>query len=399
MSSPDDDKQSASPRIETALVTAGRDTRAQRGFVNPPVVHGSTVLYPTADDLHAHRGEFQYGRHGTPTTKALQEALMALEGPQCAGVGIAPSGLAAITTALLAVLKSGDHLLVCDNVYRPSRNFCNGLLARYGVETTYFDPLVGANIVDQFKPNTKAVLVEAPGSQSFEMPDIRAIASVAQARGALVIDDNTWATPLYHRSLEQGVDISIQAATKYIGGHSDIMFGTISANAKAWPMISESIRLLGVCAGPDDVFLAIRGLRTLAVRLAHHHRSGLEMARWLEARPEVARVLHPALESHPGHSIWKRDFTGASGLFSVVLKPAPQAALDALLDSLELFGMGYSWGGFESLIIPFDCSQYRTATEWAPGGPTVRLHIGLENVEDLKADLISGFKTFNEARG
>ena len=384
-------------KVETALVTAGRDTEAQKGFVNPPVVHGSTVLYPTAEDLHAHRGEFQYGRHGTPTTRALQQALMALEGPACAGVGLAPSGLSAITTTLLAVLKSGDHLLVCDNVYRPSRNFCNGLLARYGIETSYFDPLIGAGIEALFKPNTKAVLVEAPGSQSLEMPDIPAIASVAHARGALVIDDNTWATPLYHRSLDQGVDISIQAATKYIGGHSDIMFGTISANAKAWPALAEAIRLLGVCAGPDDVFLAIRGLRTLAVRLAQHHRSGLEMARWLGARPEVIRVLHPALESDPGHAIWKRDFTGASGLFSIVLKPAPQKSVDALLDAVKLFGMGYSWGGFESLVIPFDCSSYRTASKWAPGGPALRLHIGLENVEDLKADLARGFEAFNAA--
>ncbi|MBR0775290.1 cystathionine beta-lyase [Bradyrhizobium diazoefficiens] len=382
---------------ETRLVTSGRDTKAQKGFVNPPVFHGSTVLYPTAEDLHAHRGEFTYGRHGTPTTRAFQDTLMALEGPQCAGVGIAPSGLAAISTTLLSVLKSGDHLLVCDNVYRPSRNFCNGILARYGVETSYFDPMIGAGIDALFKPNTRAVLVEAPGSQSFEMPDIRAIAGVAQARGALVIDDNTWATPLYHRSLEQGVDISMQAATKYIGGHSDIMFGTISANAKAWPLIAEGIRLLGVCAGPDDVFLALRGLRTLSVRLAQHHRSGLEMARWLADRPEVARVLHPGLETDPGHAIWKRDFTGASGLFSVVLKPAPQKAVDTMLDTLKLFGMGFSWGGFESLVIPFDCNDYRTATRWAPGGPTLRFHIGLENVEDLKADLDRGFAALRGA--
>ena len=397
MNSPGDDGRTDPHKVETVLVTAGRDTEAQKGFVNPPVVHGSTVLYPTAEDLHAHRGEFQYGRHGTPTTKALQQALMALEGPACAGVGLAPSGLSAITTTLLAVLKSGDHLLVCDNVYRPTRNFCDGLLARYGVETSYFDPLIGAGIGALFKPNTKAVLVEAPGSQSFEMPDIPAIASVAHARGALVIDDNTWATPLFHRSLDHGVDISIQAATKYIGGHSDIMFGTISANAKAWPMLAEAIRLLGVCAGPDDVFLAIRGLRTLAVRLAQHHRSGLEMARWLAARPEVIRVLHPALESDPGHAIWKRDFTGASGLFSIVLKPAPQKSVDALLDTVKLFGMGFSWGGFESLVIPFDCTTYRTASKWAPGGPALRLHIGLENVEDLKADLARGFEAFNAA--
>ena len=397
MSSSANDDVSKPQKAETTLVTAGRDTRAQKGFVNPPVVHGSTVLYPTADDLHAHRGEFQYGRRGTPTTKALQQTLMALEGPQCAGVGLAPSGLSAITTTLLAVLKAGDHLLVCDNAYRPTRNFCNGLLARYGVEASYFDPLVGAGIAGSFKPNTKAVLVEAPGSQSFEMPDIPAIATVAHGRGALVIDDNTWATPLYHRSLEQGVDISMQAATKYIGGHSDIMFGTISANARAWPLVAEAIQLLGVCAGPDDVFLAIRGLRTLAVRLAQHHRSGLEMARWLAGRPEVVRVLHPALETDPGHAIWKRDFCGASGLFSIVLKPAPQKAVDALLDAVELFSMGYSWGGFESLVIPFDCAPYRTATDWAPGGPALRLHIGLENVEDLKADLARGFAAFNAA--
>jgi cystathionine beta-lyase len=384
-------------KAETALVASGRDTAGQKGFVNPPVVHGSTVLYPTAEDLHAHRGEFQYGRHGTPTTKALQEALMAIEGPACAGVGLAPSGLAAISTALLAVLKAGDHILVCDNAYRPTRNFCNGLLARYGVQTSYFDPLLGADIARYFQPNTRAVMVEAPGSQSFEMTDIPAIAAVAHARGALVIDDNTWATPLYHRSLDQGVDISLQAATKYIGGHSDIMFGTISANATAWPLIAENIRLLGVCAGPDDVFLALRGLRTLAVRLQQHQQSALEMARWLETRPEVLKVLHPALETHPGHAIWKRDFTGSSGLFSIVLKPASQKAVDALLDAVRLFGMGYSWGGFESLVIPFDCAAYRTATTWAPGGPTLRLHVGLESVDDLKADLEIGFAAFNAA--
>jgi len=384
-------------KAETRLVTAGRDTKAQKGFVNPPVVHGSTVLYPTAEDLHAHRSEYQYGRHGTPTTRALQYTLMELEGPRCAGVGLAPSGLAAISTTLLAVCKAGDHILVCDNVYRPSRNFCNGLLARYGVETTYFDPLIGGSIEKLFKPNTRAVLVEAPGSQSFEMPDLPAIATVAHGRGALVIDDNTWATPLYHRSLELGADISMQAATKYVGGHSDIMFGTISANAATWPLVSEAIRLLGICAGPDDVFLALRGTRTLAVRLAQHYRSGLEMARWLATRPEVAKVLHPGLEDNPGHAIWKRDFTGASGLFSVVLKPKPQAAVDAMLDSLTLFGMGFSWGGFESLAIPFDCADYRTATRWAPEGPTLRLHIGLENVDDLKADLDRGFAVFNAA--
>jgi cystathionine beta-lyase len=399
MKSPQDKKLSRTLAPATGLVTSGRDTLAQKGFINPPIVRGSTVLYPTAEDLHAHRGEFQYGRHGTPTTKALIDALMTLEGANCAGVGLAPSGVAAISTTLLAVLKSGDHLLVIDSAYRPTRNFCDSLLKRYGVETSYFDPLIGADVTKLFKPNTRAIVVEAPGSQSFEMPDIPAIAKAAHDKGILVIDDNTWATPLYHRSLDQGVDISIQAATKYIGGHSDIMFGTIAANATAWPLITDAIRLLGVCAGPDDVFLALRGLRTLAVRLAHHQQSGLDMARWFAARPEVLRVLHPGLESDPGHAIWKRDFTGASGLFSIVLKPAPQKAVDAFLDALRLFGMGYSWGGFESLVIPFDCSGYRTATTWAPGGPALRFHIGLESLDDLKADLAAGFEVFNAAKG
>ncbi|MGY4405634.1 cystathionine beta-lyase [Bradyrhizobium sp. USDA 3315] len=397
MTSSDGSTPSHPQQAATRLVTAGRDTKAQKGFVNPPVFHGSTVLYPTAEDLHAHRAEFTYGRHGSPTTRALQDVLMALEGPQCAGVGLAPSGLAAISTTLLAVLKTGDHLLVCDNAYRPTRNFCDNMLKRYGIETSYFDPLIGAGIETLFKPNTRAVLIEAPGSQTFEMPDVRAISAVVHARGALMIDDNTWATPLYHRSLEQGVDISMQAGTKYIGGHSDIMFGTIAANAKAWPLIQEAIRLLGVCAGPDDVYLALRGVRTLSVRLAQHHRSGLEIARWLGARPEVDRVLHPALDTDPGHAIWKRDFTGASGLFSIVLKPVPQTAVDAMLNALTLFGMGFSWGGFESLAIPFDCSDYRTATKWSPGGPTLRLHIGLENLDDLKADLDRGFAALKAA--
>lgn len=379
------------PKAETSLVTAGRDSKAQKGFVNPQVFHGSTVLYPTAADLHAHRSEFTNRRQATPTTRALQDVLMSLEGPQCAGVGLVPSGLSAITTTLLSVLKAGDHLLVTDNVYRPSRNFCNDMLARYGVETHFFDPLIGAGIERHFKSNTRAVLVEAPGSLTFEMADIPAIAAVAHARDALVIDDNTWATSLFRRALDQGVDISMQAATKYIGGHSDIMFGAIAANARAWPALAEGIGLLGVCAGPDDVFLALRGTRTLAVRLAQHYKSGLEMARWLAMRPEVLRVLHPALESHPGHAIWKRDFTGASGLFSIVLRPVPQQAVDALLDAVKLFGLGFSWGGFESLVIPFDCDGYRTATQWAPGGPALRLHIGLEHVDDLKADLERGF--------
>jgi len=286
----------------TLLVTAGRDTAAQKGFVNPPIVRGSTVLYPTADDLHNERGDYSYGRQGTPTSRAFCEALAAIEGPRCAGVALLPSGLAAITAALLSVLKAGDHLLVSDSAYRPTRKVCDGLLTRFGIETTYFDPLIGDGIGRLFKPNTRAVFIETPGSQSFEMPDTLAIAGVAKEKGALVINDNTWATPLYFRSLEKGVDLTIQAVTKYIGGHSDIMFGSVAANEKAWPALNETMYLLGECAGPDDIFLAMRGLRTLAVRLAHHQAAALEMANWLAARPEVLRVLHPALPSDPGHA-------------------------------------------------------------------------------------------------
>ena len=383
---------------ETRLVTAGRDTVGQHGFVNPAVYHASTVLYPTAEDQVAHRARYQYGRRGTPTSEALENALRALEGEACAGVALVPSGLSAISTALLAVAGSGDHVLVTDSVYRPTRVFCDGLFKRMGVERTYYDPLVGAGIAKLIKPNTRAVFVEAPGSQSFEMQDVPAIAKVAHDRGALVLMDNTWATPLYFRAFEKGVDLSIQAGTKYIGGHSDIMFGCVSANAAALPALKNTMNSLGLCVGPDDMFLALRGLRTLAVRLARHHESGLKVARWLAQRPEVLRVLHPALESDPGHAIWRRDFTGACGLFSVVLKPAPDKAVHAFMNELALFGMGYSWGGFESLVILFDCGEYRTATKWAPGGPTLRFHIGLEDPGDLIADLERGFAAMAAAK-
>lgn len=382
---------------ETRLVTAGRDTKGQHGFVNPAVYHASTVLYPTAEDQVAHRSRYQYGRRGTPTTEALESALRALEGEGCAGVALLPSGLSAISTALLAVAGAGDHVLVSDSVYRPTRVFCDGVFRRMGVETTYYDPLIGAGIAKLIKPNTRAVFVEAPGSQSFEMQDIPSIAKVAHDKGAVVLMDNTWATPLYFRAFEKGVDLSIQAGTKYIGGHSDIMFGCVSANAATYPNLKNTMNALGLCVGPDDVFLALRGLRTLAVRLARHYQSGLTVARWLSDRPEVKRVLHPALESDPGYAIWKRDFTGACGLFSIVLKPIPDKAVHAFMNELALFGMGFSWGGFESLVIRFDCTEYRTATKWAPGGPTLRFHVGLEDPGDLIADLERGFAAMRAA--
>jgi cysteine-S-conjugate beta-lyase len=397
----DSSDKSPSPRrhADTRVVTAGRDPPSYHGFVNPPVYHASTVLYPSAEDYLAHRARYQYGRRGTPTTEALEGALAELEGPQCAGVVLLPSGLAAITTALLSVVRTGDHLLVTDSAYGPTRNFCEQILTRLGVATTYYNPTAGAELAEQFRPNTRAVYLESPGSLSFEMQDVGTIARVAHDKGALVLMDNTWATPLYFRPLEHGVDLAIQAGTKYIGGHSDVMLGTVSANAANVAALKQTVRLYGLCEGPDDVYLGLRGLRTLAVRLDRHFKSGLAVARWLEQRPEVLRLLHPAMPSHPGHALWKRDFTGASGLFSMVLKPVPQKAVYAFLDTLALFGIGASWGGYESLAIPFDCTAARTATPWTPGGPTVRFHIGLEAVEDLLADLERGFAALAMAAG
>jgi cysteine-S-conjugate beta-lyase len=380
----------------TRLVVGGREA-SNHGFVNPPVHHVSTVLYSSAEDFLARRARYLYGRRGTPTTEALENALRALEGPDCAGVALVPSGLAAISTALLATLNTGDHLLVTDSAYQPTRKFCDGVLPRYGIATTYYDPLIGEGIGALFQSNTRAVFVESPGSLSFEIQDVPAIAA-AHARGAVVLMDNTWATPLYFRAFDKGVDLSIQAATKYIGGHSDLMLGTISANKATWQRLSDTVHALGLCVGPDDIYLGLRGLRTMGVRLAHHHQAGLKVARWLEQRPEIARVLHPALESDPGHAIWRRDFSGASGLFSIVFKPVAQRSVNAFLDELALFGIGASWGGFESLAIPFDCTAIRTATTWAPGGPTVRIHIGLESVDDLIGDLERGFAALAAVR-
>jgi cystathionine beta-lyase len=282
-------------------------------------------------------------------------------------------------------------VLVCDSVYRPTRRFCDNALSRLGVDVAYYDPLVGAGIKSLLKPSTKVVFAESPGSQTFEVQDIPAISAVAHAAGALVVLDNTWATPLFFKPFAHGADVSIQAATKYIVGHADAMLGAITVNEAVWPTLARTHDELGLCAGPEDVYLALRGLRSLGVRLARHQASALTVAEWLAKRPEVARVIYPALTSDPGHAIWKRDFTGSSGLFSIVLKPVPRKAVAAMLDGLELFGMGYSWGGYESLIIPFDPSSYRTATKWKAEGPALRLHIGVEEVDDLKSDLEAGF--------
>jgi len=378
----------------TRLVHAGREPFDQYGFVNTPIYRGSTVLYPTTDDLLHRRGRYSYGTKGTPTTNSLETAWTELTG--AAGTVLAPSGLAAVAVGLMSCLKSGDHLLMTDSVYLPTRHFCNGVLKKFGVETTYYDPRIGAGIEALIRPNTTAVFTEAPGSQSLEMQDIPAIAEVAHRHGAVVLMDNTWATPLLFPPHERGVDIAIEAGTKYLSGGSDLLLGMVSANERCFKALRDAYDSFAMCPGPEDVFLGLRGLRTMALRLREHEKQALDLARWLQARPEVARVLHPALESYPGHDIWKRDFKGSSGLFSVILKPCSDQALAAMLDGLSLFGMGYSWGGFESLVIPFNCATYRTATKWEPGGHALRFHIGLEEMDDLKRDLDAGFARLRE---
>jgi cysteine-S-conjugate beta-lyase len=384
-----------SQKQDTRLAHAGRDPARFDGFVNTPIYRGSTVLYPTLQCLEANDQDYSYGRLGTPTVDALQTALAELEGGHA--TLLTPSGLSAISATLLSFVSSGDDILVSDSVYRPTRRFCENVLKRLGVATTYYDPLIGGGIAGLLTDKTKLVFTESPGSQTFEVQDIPAIAEAAHRRGAVVIMDNTWATPLYFKPFSHGVDVSIHAATKYIVGHADAMLGAITTNKATRAAVARTHDELGLCPGPEDVYLGLRGLRSLSVRLARHQASGLEMAEWLAGRPEVAQVIHPARPGDPGHALWQRDFTGASGLFSIVLKPCSQAALAAMLDGLTLFGMGYSWGGYESLILPFDPRSYRSATTWQVEGPALRLHIGLEDVEDLKADLDAGFARLAKA--
>lgn len=373
---------------ETIAVHSGRMTREHFGTVNTPVYRTSTILSPDLATLESHSAPYVYGRRGTPSSKSLEDAITELEGG--AQTVLAPSGLGAIALALLSVCAAGDHVLVTDSCYGPTRNFCDRMLKRYGVQTSYYDPTIGGAISDLMQPNTKAVFCEAPGSLSFEMQDIPAIAAAAHAKGASVLMDNTWATPLLFQPLAHGVDLSIQAVTKYIGGHADVMMGYVTANESHKARLQHAHGDMGLYASGDDCFLALRGLRTLPVRLPRHQETGLKLARWFQSRPEVERVLHPALESDPGHALWKRDFSGACGLFGVVLKPVSHDGLAAMMDGLSYFGMGWSWGGFESLIVP--ANIHRTVRKFESEGPVIRIHAGLENADDLIADLEAGFE-------
>ncbi len=386
-------------KAETLLSVLGRDAAAHSGVVNVPVYHASTILYPNVAALKKARkrefGKVFYGRHGTPTTFALQDTVARVEGGWRSFAF--SSGKAAVLAALLAFLDSGDHLLMVDSAYGPSRQLAKGLLSRLGVAHTFYDPLVGAGIAQLMQPNTRVVFTESPGSITFEMQDVPAIAKVAHGAGAHVIMDNTWASPLYCNPFALGADVSVQAATKYIVGHSDAMLGMVTVNKKSFAPVKAAFEDLGACAGPDDCYLALRGMRTLAVRLARQGETGLRLAQWLAARPEVSRVLHPAMPGDPGFKIWLRDFSGTSGLFGVVLNPFPEKAVAALLDGLQLFGIGYSWGGYESLAIPTYPHEIRETSSWNPDYPCLRFHAGLEHPEDLIADLEKGFARLNQA--
>ncbi|MDX3929654.1 MAG: cystathionine beta-lyase [Shinella sp.] len=387
----DRDEILAGAGVNTRLAHAGNNPEDYFGFVNPPVVHASTVLFPDAATMENRAQKYTYGTRGTPTTDALCSAIDELEGS--AGTILVPSGLAAVTVPFLGFLSAGDHALIVDSVYYPTRHFCDTMLTRLGVAVEYYDPAIGAGIEALIRPNTKLIHTEAPGSNTFEMQDIRAIADAAHRHGVVVAMDNTWATPLYFRPLEHGVDISIHAATKYPSGHSDILMGTVSANAAHWEQLKEANIALGICGAPDDAYQILRGLRTMGVRLERHQESALRIAEWLEGLDDVARVLHPALPGFPGHDLWKRDFKGASGIFSFVLDGASpdrfKAKAHAFLDALRIFGLGYSWGGYESLAVHVNLADRRICKAPAEG-PVIRLQVGLEDIADIRADIERG---------
>ena len=386
---------------ETKIINAGRKSKWTRGVVNPPVERASTVVFDSVKEMkHATANKTNqvlfYGRRGTSTSFAFSDAMTELEGG--AGCAVYPSGTAAITNAILAFVKTGDHILMVDTAYEPTRDYCDKILTKLGIETTYYDPLVGRDIESLIQPNTRVVFLESPGSITMEVQDVPAIAEVAHRHNCVVMLDNTWSAGVNFQPFDYGVDVSVQAATKYIVGHSDVMLGTATANEAHWPQLRESSYTMGQCTSPDDLYLAMRGIRTLPVRLQQHQASALKIAQWLSRREEVETVLHPALASCPGHEVFERDFTGSNGLFSFVLNRGSQAALTALLDGMEHFKMGYSWGGFESLILGVaKVNNLRSATQWPYEYPLIRIHVGLENVDDLIADLEQGFARLNAA--
>jgi cysteine-S-conjugate beta-lyase len=392
-----------SRHVDTLLEHAGRDPAKNYGIVNPPVYHASTVIFPTLEALLETRrdrasGAYEgitYGREGTPTTRAFEEAVTKLEGGYRAVT--LPCGLGAIASSLMAFLQTGDHLLMPDQLYGPARAFCDDVLKKFGVDVTYYDGTIGADIATLMRANTRVVYLESPGSLTFEVQDVPAIARVAKQRGATVLMDNTWASPIFFRPLEHGVDVAIHAATKYISGHSDLMLGVATCKEASFVPVKKTASAAGYCGGPDDVYMALRGLRTLGVRMQRHYDSASTIARWLQKRPEVHRVMYPVLPEDPGHAIWKRDYGGASGLFGFALERFSDKAFAAFLDHMELFKLGYSWGGYESLMVPTYPETLRSSTGWTAPGPCVRIHVGLEHVDDLIADLENGFARLRAA--
>ena len=376
--------------IDTLVTHSGRAPEQHFGMVNTPVYRASTILFPNLAALEAKEGaKLRYGRRGTPTTHALEDAICALEGADRAL--LAPSGVSALSVVLMSYAEPGAHFLVTDNSYGPTRKFCEFTLRKLGIETTYYDPSIGARIEDLIRPETKLIWMESPGSQTFEVQDVAAITEVARRHGIATAIDNAWSGGYFFQPISHGVDISLQAGTKYISGHSDLMLGTIACNTAVYDRLRETYLRFGLCVSPDDAYLALRGLRTIGVRMKQHHDSGLQIANWLLDQPEVLRVMHPALPQDPGHDLWQTYFSGASGLFGFVMKSVEHDALARMFDGFSLFGMGSSWGGFESLIVPSNPSVYRTATEWTPGGQTVRIHVGLEDPKDLIGELRKGF--------
>lgn len=389
----DDEHSGAYTSPETILTHSGRASDEHLGFVNVPVFRGSTILFKTLDELQDYKRPHRYGRNDNPTTNALCQLVSELEG--AAGTVICPSGLSAISTALLSVVSAGDDVLITDSAYEPTRTFSSEGLGRFGVTARYYDPRIGAGIASLIQDNTRAIFVETPGSLTFEMQDLPAIVAAARERNVTVIVDNSWASPLHHSPLRLGADMVMHAATKMFVGHSDAMVGTVSANEKTWTRLRRTHRILGVAVSPDDSYLTLRGMRTLALRMKEHSRASVAFAAWLEQQPGVAKVYHPALPSHPDHAIFERDFTGSGSLFAFRLAGRPREALAAMVNGFQLFGMGYSWGGYESLCLPFDPGNIRTAVPWTEGGQMFRVHVGLEALDDLKADMTAALERYS----